>query len=176
MTTISSLLNRGITEGVLPASSSTSVATSASQSRSSATSSSNCVQCPTEVPACPSCAADETCSFQAASCHSCASTTCIAIGSTSLPSQQGTKHLSTGAEAGIAVGVVLLIAILSVLGFMMIRARRRANLGGPEEQNAYLKPELATEGSEIRTWRNPRAELPTSLDRWSQKPATELPT
>ena len=82
MTTISSLLNRGITQGTLPASSSTSVAASASQSRSSTTSSSGCIQCPTEAPVCPSCAVDETCSIQAASCHSCASTMCTKVGST----------------------------------------------------------------------------------------------
>lgn len=176
MTTISSLLRRGITEGTLPASSSTGVAIFTSQSKSSTTSSLNCVQCPTEAPSCPSCAADEVCSVRIALCHSCASTTCVAIASLPIASQQGTKHLSTGADAGIAVGVVLLIAMLSVLGFRCFRARRRANIGGLKEYDAYLKPELATEGSEVRTWRNPPAELPSSLHRWSQRPMADLPT
>lgn len=85
-----------------------------------------CVKCPPGAPACPPCASGETCSLQAESCSSCATTTCVKVGS--LPGQ---ATISSGTPIGAIVGgVVGGVAVIVVLTWLVwrfcIMKRRRA--------------------------------------------------
>jgi hypothetical protein len=85
-----------------------------------------CVKCPPGAPACPPCAAGETCSLQAESCNSCATTTCVKVGS--LPGQ---ASASSGTPIGpIVGGVVGGVAAIIIIAWLVwrywIRDRRQA--------------------------------------------------
>lgn len=178
MTTISSLLDRGITQGTFPASTLTTEVTTDSYSYPSSTSSTEYAPYPTTPPACLSCTSDESCIVQAQAYYICASTTYVKA--TSLPgtlqSFQEPNRLTTGAEVGIAVGVVVFVIFTVITGLLLFRARRRRHLRSSSEHEIYQKAELSAEGSEIRRWRSPPAELSGTLRRFSGKPAIELPT
>jgi hypothetical protein len=142
MSTISSLLEKGITEGRLPTSTSslisTGSATSSSSSRSLSSSASN-------------------------------------AGSSATQSAQPSSHLDTGAKVGLGVGISLLV-ILAVAGFMVFHFRRRALMRGATHTIGYEKPELPTEGSEVRRWRSPPLEIDGNPRPKFPEAATELPT
>jgi hypothetical protein len=85
-----------------------------------------CVKCPPGAPACPPCASDETCSLQAESCGSCATTTCVKVGS--LPGQASVSSgTPIGAIVGGVIGGVAAIVILTwIVWRFCIRNRRKA--------------------------------------------------
>ncbi|ETI25152.1 hypothetical protein G647_04525 [Cladophialophora carrionii CBS 160.54] len=93
-----------------------------------------CVQCPPDPPSCPSCAVDETCSLTAQSCDSCASTTCVKIGS--LPGQSAPKKSTpVGPIVGGVVGAVVLLAVVAYLVYRFyFRKKRRAPAWDPPEK------------------------------------------
>src|SRR6201999_1760316 len=85
-----------------------------------------CVQCPPDPPTCPPCAVDETCSLTAPSCDSCATTTCVKIGS--LPGQAAPKKSTPVGPivGGVVGGVVIVAAILYLVYRFYFRQKRRA--------------------------------------------------
>ncbi|KIV96691.1 hypothetical protein PV10_00524 [Exophiala mesophila] len=93
-----------------------------------------CVQCPPESPPCPSCAADETCSLKAASCDSCASTTCVKLGS--IPGQTAPKsETPVGGIVGGVIGGLAFIAILYLIyHFCVKRKRSKVEIWDPPEK------------------------------------------
>jgi len=93
-----------------------------------------CVQCPPDPPVCPSCAVDETCSLTAQSCDSCASTTCVSIGS--LPGQSAPKQSTpVGPIVGGVVGGVLFLAAIAFLVYRFyFRKRRQVPAWDPPEK------------------------------------------
>jgi protein OPY2 len=83
-----------------------------------------CVQCPPDPPVCPACGVDETCSLTAESCNSCASTTCVKIGS--LPGQAAPKKSSSaGPIAGGVIGGVIALAVIAYLVYRFYFKKRR---------------------------------------------------
>ncbi|KAK5057794.1 hypothetical protein LTR84_011795 [Exophiala bonariae] len=93
-----------------------------------------CVQCPPDPPACPACAADETCSLKAESCDSCASTTCVRLGS--LPGQAAPeKKTAVGPiVGGVVAGVVVLAIISYLLWRFCLRKKPRVDTWDPPEK------------------------------------------
>ncbi|EXJ73594.1 uncharacterized protein A1O5_03356 [Cladophialophora psammophila CBS 110553] len=93
-----------------------------------------CVQCPPDPPSCPACSVDETCSLTAQSCDSCASTTCVKIGS--LPGQSAPKKSTPvgGIIGGVVGGVLLLAAIVYLVYRFRMRKKRRAIAWDPPEK------------------------------------------
>ncbi|KAL2404672.1 hypothetical protein ABEF95_015446 [Exophiala dermatitidis] len=97
-----------------------------------------CVQCPSEAPACPACAADEQCSLSAQSCNSCASTTCVKRGV--LPGQttnEPKKSTPVGGIVGGVIGGILALAIISYLVWRFCirkKQKRRVELWDPPEK------------------------------------------
>jgi hypothetical protein len=85
-----------------------------------------CVKCPPGAPACPPCAEGETCSLQAESCNSCATTTCVTVGS--LPGQASTSSGTPIAPivGGVVGGVAVIILITWLVWWRCIRKRRQA--------------------------------------------------
>ncbi|KAJ9611164.1 hypothetical protein H2200_004347 [Cladophialophora chaetospira] len=93
-----------------------------------------CVQCPPDPPTCPSCAVDETCSLSAQSCDSCASTTCVKIGS--LPGQTAPKKSTPVGPivGGVVGGVVIVAAIVYLVYRFYFRKKSRAPVWDPPEK------------------------------------------
>lgn len=93
-----------------------------------------CVQCPPDPPTCPSCSVDETCSLSAQSCDSCASTTCVKIGS--LPGQTAPKKSTPVGPivGGVVGGAVILAAIVYLVYRFYFRKKTRAPVWDPPEK------------------------------------------
>ena len=81
-----------------------------------------CLICPPEIPSCPSCASDETCTLIATSCNQCASTVCTKV--------EGGQKSGNGRAGPIAGGVIGGVAVVAILTFLVwryfIRDRRKA--------------------------------------------------
>ena len=93
-----------------------------------------CVQCPPDPPSCPPCSVDETCSLTAQSCDSCATTTCVKIGS--LPGQSAPKKSTPIGPivGGVVGGLVILAAIVYLVYRFYFRRQRRAPVWDPPEK------------------------------------------
>jgi len=93
-----------------------------------------CVECPPDPPTCPSCSVDETCSLSAQSCDSCASTTCVKIGS--LPGQTAPKKSTpVGPIVGGVIGGVAILAVIVYLVYRFyFRKKTRAPVWDPPEK------------------------------------------
>ena len=82
-----------------------------------------CVECPSGIPSCPSCAKDQTCQLVSQSCDACAKTICI---KNSGASSSGKHSAPAGAIAGGVIGGLILICALTYLFWRFcIRNRRR---------------------------------------------------
>ena len=93
-----------------------------------------CVQCPPGTPSCPSCAVDEQCSLISQSCDSCASTTCVKIGS--LPGQAAPKKSTPIGPivGGVVGGIVVLAAVVYLLYRFYFRQKRQEPIWDPPEK------------------------------------------
>jgi len=123
MSTISSLSNCGITEGIIPATASGSSSTAFSTSLQSST-------------------------FSSAGTSSIISSTLPTVGSTQAPG--GSERLSTGADVGIAVGVALAVVIAGIGGWAIIR-RRLSKKPTPAEMPAKGNEVLESRGVPARS-------------------------
>ena len=95
-----------------------------------------CVQCPSGAPSCPTCPEGQTCSLQSQSCDTCASTTCVKIGS--LPGQATPKTSAPiGAIVGGVIGgvIVLVIATYLLYRFVLKRKQKAETWDPPEKRD-----------------------------------------
>lgn len=123
-----------------------------------------CVECDSPAPECPQCPAGQQCQLVAASCDTCAKSTCStppSTGSTSTPGSGDDKGGSsaTGAIAGGVVGGVVVIVVITYLVWRFcIKKRREAY-----EESEWRKSGPLTEkdGDEFATQRNIRASTHT---------------
>ncbi|KAK9373113.1 uncharacterized protein V1513DRAFT_450273 [Lipomyces chichibuensis] len=112
----------------------------------------NCISCPSSLPSCPACAADEQCQLTLQTCSSCPTTSCVknySAGSSTSPASTmnaGTSsHISSslgGIVGGTVGGFVFMCAIVALLFFFF--RRRRARLLGA----AGRTPEESFDGDE----------------------------
>ena len=87
-----------------------------------------CVQCPNTTPACPTnCGADESCSFQIATCEKCASTSCVknAAVNASPPPQSNTGSAAGPIAGGVVGGIVVIAVVTYLVWRFCIRKRRQ---------------------------------------------------
>ena len=126
-----------------------------------------CVKCPPGAPACPPCAADETCSLQAESCNSCATTTCVKVGS--LPGQaSASTGPPIGAIIGGVVGGVAAIVILTWLVWRFcIKNKRKAQDEQIWEDETVEKRNPATLSGRAQSTRSVVSMASTALTRAS---------
>ncbi|PGG99236.1 hypothetical protein AJ79_08628 [Helicocarpus griseus UAMH5409] len=87
------------------------------------------VNCPGELPPCPPCGEDETCSLVSQSCDACQSTICIpstsAVNGGKSPKKEGSSS-NPGAIAGGVIGGLALVAVIILAWFLIKRKRRNA--------------------------------------------------
>ncbi|KAK9321871.1 hypothetical protein V1517DRAFT_158428 [Lipomyces orientalis] len=98
----------------------------------------NCITCPSSLPSCPNCAADEQCQLTLQTCSSCPTTSCVkkySSGSpTSSPSSSetgssGSTSTPIGAIVGGTVGGFVFVCAIVALLFFFFRRRRARLLG-----------------------------------------------
>lgn len=122
-----------------------------------------CVQCESDSPGCPPCAADESCQLIGASCELCAKTVCTKIGTSSpspTPSSSSKNGGSvTGAIAGGVVGGVAVIIIITWLVWRFCIKPRREDFDENEWRNSQTVKEK--DNTEFTDQRNARASTHT---------------
>jgi protein OPY2 len=89
-----------------------------------------CVICPTSLPVCPQCAANQKCSLLAQTCNQCASTRCIDAGGSSDSDNSGGTPVGAIA-GGVVGGIVLVIIIVGLWWWFRLRKHRK---NAPEPQ------------------------------------------
>ncbi|KAK9331472.1 hypothetical protein V1520DRAFT_337864 [Lipomyces starkeyi] len=112
----------------------------------------NCISCPSSLPSCPTCAADEQCQLTLQTCSSCPTTFCknYSAGSSTSPTSTTDTSMSSqnsysplgGIVGGTVGGFVFMCAIVALLFFFF--RRRRARLLGA----AGRTPEESLDGDE----------------------------
>lgn len=122
-----------------------------------------CVQCESESPACPACAADENCSLIGASCEECARTECTKIGGSSPSATPSSSSKGgapvTGAIAGGVVGGVAVIVIITWLVWRFCIKPRRDDYNEHQWRNSETIKEK--DNTEFTSQRHARASTHT---------------
>ncbi|KAK9368210.1 hypothetical protein V1509DRAFT_624589 [Lipomyces kononenkoae] len=118
----------------------------------------NCIVCPSSLPSCPTCAADEQCQLTLQTCSSCPTTSCVkkystGSSSTNQPSATGSSTSSNssvpvgGIVGGAIGGVVFVCAIIAIL-FFFFRRRRARLLASAGSGGVGTSPEESLDGDE----------------------------
>ncbi|KAK9489918.1 hypothetical protein V1508DRAFT_426571 [Lipomyces doorenjongii] len=112
----------------------------------------NCISCPSSLPSCPTCAADEQCQLTLQTCSSCPTTSCVknySAGSSTSPASTTSTSMSShsssplaGIVGGTVGGFVFMCAIVAII-FFFFRRRRVRFLGA-----AGRTPEESVDGDE----------------------------
>ncbi|KAJ8096799.1 hypothetical protein POJ06DRAFT_44524 [Lipomyces tetrasporus] len=98
----------------------------------------NCITCPSSLPSCPNCAADEQCQLTLQTCSSCPTTSCVKKYSSGSPTtspsstesgNSGSTSTPIGAIVGGTVGGFVFVCAIVALLFFFFRRRRARLLG-----------------------------------------------
>lgn len=120
-----------------------------------------CVQCPTEVPSCPSCNDDEICSLVPQNCDNCAHMTCIANPS---PTPKADKPNVGAIAGGVVGGVVFVSLVIFVFWRFWIKKRREQQELEAEE---WEEDDIAQQKGGVRQFNSMRSDTASTRTRGS---------